>query len=141
MMRAEVSSWPRRTPCRAQVGSAWWRLCHDSPIDGIASQQTLPDLSRLLKGRLPTVWQIELIDQVTWCSIATRTRLAQKNAVSAPCHDMVQRPPAIGGTSRDTATHNGNWREIRTMSRSLSRSGAYRRGGVCSGLKSQPMWA
>src|SRR5262245_37348218 len=124
MIRAEVSIWPRSTPCRAQVGSAWCRLCHDSPIDGIASHQTLPDLSRLLKGRLPTVWQIELIDQVTWWSIATRTRLAQKNAVRAPCHDIVHSPPAIGGMRSDTAVHSGNCREIRTRSRSFSRSGA-----------------
>ena len=54
MTLAEVSYWPRMTPCRAQVGSAWWRLCQDSPIEGIASHQTLPDMSRLLKGRAPT---------------------------------------------------------------------------------------
>ena len=58
------------TPCRAQVGSAWCRLCQDSPIDSIASHQTLPARSRVANGRSPRAWQIELIDQVTWCSSA-----------------------------------------------------------------------
>jgi hypothetical protein len=38
-------------------------------------------------GRSPIMWQIELTDQVTWCSTATRTSPAQKNAVSAPHQD------------------------------------------------------
>src|SRR3954451_11907907 len=87
--RAEESSWPRSTPCRAQVGSAWCRLCQDSPIEGIASHQTFADLSRATNGRSPMVWQIELIDQVTWWSKEMRTSEAQKNPVTAPCHDMV----------------------------------------------------
>src|SRR4051794_41535490 len=103
MIRAEVSSCPRSTPCRAQVGSAWCRLCQDSPIDGMASHQTLTDLSRVRNGRLPNVWQMELIDQVTWCNKETRTRLPQKNAVSAPCHDHDHRPPTSAGSRSDTA--------------------------------------
>ena len=67
------------------VGSAWCRLCQDSPIEGIASHHTLPERSRVANGLVPIVWQIELIDQVTWCSTATRTRLAQNSAVAAPC--------------------------------------------------------
>src|SRR3954447_22159783 len=134
--RAEVSSWPRMTPCRAHVGSAWCRLCHDSPIDGIASHQTLADLSRDTNGRSPSVWQIELIDQVTWCSRLTRTSEPQKNAVSAPCHDQVSSPPATAGAASETTTQTGNCLEIRTMSRSFIRSGAYLRCGVCSGLNS-----
>ena len=50
-------------------------------MEGIASHHTFADLSRDTNGRSPIVWQIELIDQVTWCSSATRTRDAQKNAV------------------------------------------------------------
>ena len=34
-------------------------------MDGMASHQTLADLSRETNGRSPMVWQIELIDQVT----------------------------------------------------------------------------
>ena len=36
MIAADVSSWPRSTPCRASVGNAWCALCHDSPIDSAA---------------------------------------------------------------------------------------------------------
>src|SRR2546425_1213347 len=83
-----MSIWPLSTPCLAQVGSAWCRLCQDSPKDRIASQETFLDLSLTSNSSLPKVWQIELIDQVTWCRKAIRTRLAQKNAVTAPCQDI-----------------------------------------------------
>jgi hypothetical protein len=89
MIRADMSSWPRPTPWRAQVGSAWCRLCHDSPIEAMASGQKFVERSRAVKGRLPIMWQIELIDQVTCSSTATRTRPAQKNPVSAPHQDQV----------------------------------------------------
>jgi hypothetical protein len=125
MIRAEVSICPRRTPWRAHVGSLWCRLCHDSPIEGIASHHTLPDLSRDLKGRCPTAWQMELMDQVTWCSSPTRTSEPQKKAVAAPCHDIDHTPPTTSGRASDTATSHGKARETRTMSWSFSRSGAY----------------
>src|SRR5665811_1286620 len=104
MRRALESIWPWSTPCRAQVGSAWCRLCQDSPIEITASQDTFPERSRLLNGRWPIAWQIELIDQVTWCSRAIRTSEPQKNAVTAPCHDQEIRPPSSGGKSRETRT-------------------------------------
>src|SRR5690349_25026786 len=110
MIRAVESICPRRTPWRAQVGSAWCRLCQDSPIDRKASHQTLPDLSRLLNGRSPMVWQIELIDQVTWCSRETRTSDAQKKAVSAPCQLIDQSPPMTAGSSIEPATMSGKAR-------------------------------
>src|SRR5215475_11120458 len=115
MTRALGSSWPFSAPCRAQVGSAWCRLCQDSPNDAIASQATFLDLSRTSNSSLPKVWQIELIDQVTWCKKATRTRLPQKNAVSAPCQDQDQSPPIRAGASSDTATNWGNHLEILTI--------------------------
>src|SRR5689334_9867529 len=136
-----MSTWPRRTPCRAQVGSAWCRLCQDSPPDGIASHQTFADLSRETNGRLPIAWQIELIDQVTWCSSPTRTSEPQKNAVSAPCQDQVISPPRAAGSSIESSTKAQKFLEIRTRSGSLSRSGAYLRWLVCSSSKSQPMCA
>ena len=40
---AAMSTWPLSTPCRAHVGSAWCRLCQDSPNDSIASQETFLD--------------------------------------------------------------------------------------------------
>src|SRR5690606_12715453 len=100
MTRAEMSTWPRFTPCRAQVGSAWWRLCHDSPNDSTASHQTFAERSRAANGRSPNMWQIELIDHVTWCSTPTRTNPAQNRAVSAPHHDHDSRPPSVAGTRR-----------------------------------------
>jgi hypothetical protein len=137
--RADMSIWPGRTPCRAQVGSAWCRLCQDSPIDRIASGQTLPALSRLANGRSPSMWQIELIDHVTWCRTPTRTSPAQKNAVSAPHHDIVTRPPMSAGASRLTAVKSANSRLMRAMSRSASRSGVNRAAFVRSRPNSQPV--
>src|SRR5215472_18681839 len=111
MARAATSICPLSTPCRAQVGSAWCRLCQDSPNDSTASQLTFRDLSRTSNSSWPNVWQIELIDQVTWCKNATRTRLAQKNTVTAAVQDNAQSPPMSAGASSDTATSPGNHRE------------------------------
>ena len=77
---AESRAGPAAHRAARDVGSAWCRLCQDSPQDRTASHHTLPERSRDLKGRLPTAWQIELIDHVTWCSSATRTSEPQKNA-------------------------------------------------------------
>src|SRR5580704_12346416 len=118
-----MSICPLRTPCRAQVGSAWCRLCHDSPNDRIASHETFLDLSRTSNSALPKVWQMELMDQVMWCRNAIRTRVAQKNAVTAPCQDMDQRPPIRAGARRETLTSAGNHRETLTTSESASQSG------------------
>src|SRR6202044_18285 len=136
-----MSIWPLSAPCRAQVGSEWCRLCQDSPNEGMASQATLRDLSRTSKSSLPNVWQTELIDQVTWCSRQIRTRLAQKNAVSAPAMDIDQSPPISAGRSRDTATRPGNQRETRLTSLSARRSGQNLAWEVRFGLKSQPTCA
>src|ERR1700754_2684903 len=141
MIRAEESIWPRSTPCRADVGSAWCRLCQDPPHDRTASHHTLPERSRDLNGRLPTAWQIELIDHVTWCSRATRTRDPQKKAVKEPIQDIVTRPPTSGGIASETTVHSANCRETARMAESLMRSGANFCWGVCSSSKSQPMCA
>src|SRR5690349_16064342 len=82
---------------RAQVGSAWWELCQDSPIEAMASGQKFAALSRDSNGRSPIRWQIEFTDHVTWCSTATLTKLAQKNAVTAPHQDNVITPPSTAG--------------------------------------------
>ena len=47
-----------------------------------------------MNGLLPIMWQIELIDQVTWCSTAMRTSPAQNSAVSAPHQDQLISPPS-----------------------------------------------
>src|SRR5215469_11161246 len=139
--RAAVSICPRSAPCRAQVGSEWCRLCQDSPKDKIASQFTFRDLSLTSNSSLPKVWQIELMDQVTWCRNATRTRLAQKKAVTAPCHDHDQTPPMSAGASKVTATQTGNKAEIREIFLSASRSGQNFCCDVWLPSNSQPMWA
>ena len=141
MRRADMSIWPRFTPCRAQVGSAWCRLCHDSPKERTASHQTLAERSRVPNGLRPAMWQIELIDQVTWCSRPTRTSPPHRNAVSAPHHDQLSRPPSNAGTPRLTAVRSTNCRSTAATSRSASRSGANRRALVLSRSNSQPMWA
>src|SRR5580704_9299221 len=141
MTRALGSSWPFSAPCRAHVGSAWCRLCQDSPNDAMASHATLRDLSRTSNSSLPKVWQMELIDQVTWCSSAIRTRLPQKNAVSAPCQDIPHRPPISAGSSRDTATIAGKSLSTALIRRSASRSGENFSCEVLFGSNSQPMWA
>src|SRR5258708_25821826 len=43
--QAEGSSSRRRRPWPAEVGKAWWLLCHASPSDGSASQRRLRDSS------------------------------------------------------------------------------------------------
>src|ERR1700691_702214 len=141
MVRAAMSICPFRTPWRAQVGSAWCRLCQDSPKDRMASQFTFLDLSLTSNSSLPKVWQIELMDQVTWCRNAIRTRLAQKNAVTAPCQDIDHSPPIRAGASREDVTSQGNHFEILEMSESASQSGQNFSCDVTVPSKSQPTWA
>src|SRR5207248_11713763 len=121
--RALMSIWPLSSPCLAQVGSQWCRLCQDSPKERMASQATFLDLSLTSKSSLPNVWQTELMDQVTWCSRQIRTRLAQKNAVRAPASDIDHRPPIRAGASSETTTQSGKVLETRRMGGSASRSG------------------
>src|SRR5918994_4414094 len=123
MTRADMSIWPRSTPWRAIDGSAWCELCQDSPKLRIASGQKFADLSRATNGRSPMAWQIELIDQVTWCSSPIRTRLAQKKADRAPVQDHVIRPPSSAGASRLTTTSLLKALATQTMSQSARRSG------------------
>src|SRR5579864_7404037 len=124
MTRALGSSWPLSAPWRAQVGSAWCRLCQDSPKEAMASQETFTDRSRDTQSVLPQVWQIELVDQVTWCSSVMRTRPAQKNASMAPCRDIDHRPPASAGPRSENATIPGNQLSTARIFLSASRSGA-----------------
>ena len=136
-----MSICPSSAPWRAQVGSEWCRLCQDSPKEGMASHATFRDLSRTSKSSWPKVWQTELMDQVTWCSRQTRTRLAQKNAVRAPASDIDHRPPIRAGPSSEIRAHSGKVLEIRRMGASASRSGQNFCCEVRFGLNIQPMWA
>src|SRR3954454_5656080 len=141
IVRALLSSCPLSTPWRAHVGSAWWRLCQDSPNDGMASHHTLRDLSRDSNSSSPMAWQIELMHQVTWCRRAMRTSAPQKNPVAAPHHDMVSSPPRAAGGSREVATQTGKRRLTRLMSLSATRSGQNLSGDVRLLSNSQPMCA
>ena len=101
-------------------------------VPGLAARTAPPATTRCrsgpgdLNGRLPTAWQIELIDQVTWCSRATRTSEPQKKAVTAPCQDHVTSPPISGGQQqRDQRPARGTAARSHGRRRSLIRSGAY----------------
>jgi hypothetical protein len=118
-------------------------LCHDSPALSTASGQKFVARSRPgeTNGRLPRTWQTELIDQVTWCSRATRTRPAQKNADHAPAQEPVTRPPISAGAARLTKAQTTKSLLVATRAPSLSRSGAYRSWLVLRRSNSQPRWA
>ena len=59
------STWRRPRPCRAEVGNAWWLLCHASPKAIGASQPRLRDSSPVANGRRPKKWHRELMLKVT----------------------------------------------------------------------------
>src|SRR5690606_3637000 len=105
--RALGSSWPLRTPWRAQAGSAWCQLCQPSPNVSSATHHTFDERSRVRKGRAPEVWATEFTDHVTWWTTAERTRPPQKQALQAPAHDHDQSPPAAAGSTKDRATTAG----------------------------------
>ena len=67
-----------------------------------ASGQKFADLSRAANGRSPIMWQIELTDQVTWCSTAMRTRPAQKKRSARRSRTGDQ--PADHGRARSIET-------------------------------------
>jgi hypothetical protein len=51
-----MSSSRRRSPWNADVGNAWWLLCHDSPKVASDSQATLADRSLVANRRRPEKW-------------------------------------------------------------------------------------
>ena len=116
MTRAEGSTSQRLRPCSAERGNAWWLWCHASPIEGIASQATLVDLSSISNRRRPKKWQIELIDQVTWCRKNARTRPPQTRPRSAPSSvkPWSAQPSSVGMPIEASASH-GNIRPMRRM--------------------------
>ena len=67
--------------------------------------------------------------------------MAQKNAVSAPAHDQVRRPPSSAGSSSVVIATAGNQREIARRSLSAAMSGEYLAIGVLDASNSQPTWA
>ena len=59
---AEMSISHGLRPWRAEVGKAWWLLCHDSPKDSGASHSRLRDSSPVSKLLRPKKWHSELIE-------------------------------------------------------------------------------
>ena len=87
-----------RTPCRAQVGSAWCRLCQLSPKDRMASGQ------KLRPGRLAGLERalaVHVADRVDRPGHVVQQRRPgpgrpRRTRVSAPRHDQVTSPPISG---------------------------------------------
>ena len=107
----------------------------------MASGQKLVARSRQENGRLPTTWQTEFTDQVTWCKSATRISPAQKNPATAPDQVPVTSPPMAAGTSSDAATSAPENRPMARRSRSARISGANLARLLSSRLSIQPTWA
>ena len=64
MTRLEESNSHQRIPWAAEVGNAWWLLCHASPKDSTDSHARLRDSSSVSKRRRPKKWHSELIEKV-----------------------------------------------------------------------------
>src|SRR5438067_9737243 len=61
MMPADGSICQRLSPCRYEVGNAWWLLCQASPQVGIASHARLRDSSPVSYSWRPKKWHSELM--------------------------------------------------------------------------------
>ena len=83
MTRLEESNSHQRIPWAAEVGKAWWLLCHASPKDSTDSHARLRDSSSVSKRRRPKKWHSELIEKVTWCRTSSRTAPPHSRPVSA----------------------------------------------------------
>ena len=59
--QAEGSNCQRREPWRAEVGNAWWLLCHASPNVKNDSHARLRDSSPVVEAGAPKKWQSELM--------------------------------------------------------------------------------
>src|SRR5690242_16833530 len=108
MAAADESICPRPTPCRADDGYAWCRLCHDSPIDRIASGQLFVLLSLVWNGRRPKMWHTEFTLHVTWCSNTMRARPAHSRHVKAPTSVPDRIQPSPSGRVRLMTVRAGN---------------------------------
>ena len=138
MRRAARSTWCGSTPCRADAGAQWWKLCQLSPKEARANAATLVLLSVVSKGRRPQMWQTELMLHVTWWRTAIRTRPAHRKALNAPATVPSTIQPMVKGKTRENTARTGNRRSIRTRSGSRRRSGAKRLESVWSAANSHP---
>ena len=111
-------------PWRAEVGNAWWLLCHDSPNDSGASHSRLRDSSPVSKRLRPKKWHSELIEYVTWCSRKTRTSPPHSIPVSPVMIEPPIATPSTNGIASPITTHSTNVRSMKLIVGSASRSGA-----------------
>src|ERR1017187_6937173 len=72
------------SPCRAEVGWAWWLLCQPSPNEMSATHQLLRESSRVANRRAPHMWVAEFTSQV-----ACRPKTMRKKVV----HSRMRQPP------------------------------------------------
>src|SRR5687768_8631535 len=128
------------SPCRAEVGKAWWLLCQPSPIASTPKIVLLRDSSWVLKGRVPHRWQTELMLQVTWCTRKIRASPPQRNPSSAPFHVIVIRPPRAVGIMSPATAHSGKVALTTRSTFELTRSGMYRERPTWSPSKTHPTW-
>src|SRR5579864_8017500 len=64
-------------PCRADVGWAWWLLCHPSPKVMRATHQLLRELSRVAKRRPPHICVAEFTSHVACRPKTSRKKTPQ----------------------------------------------------------------
>ena len=90
--QADGSNSQRRSPCAAEVGNAWWLLCHASPKVRNESQNRLRDSSLVANRRRPKKWHSELIEYVAWCSDEHAHRAAPQQAGEAVAQRAAEQP-------------------------------------------------
>jgi len=71
-------------PCRADVGCAWWLLCHPSPKVSSATNQLLRESSRVANLREPHMCVAELTSQVPCRPMTTRRQIPYSIMGSPP---------------------------------------------------------
>ena len=92
----------------------------------MARAATLLLRSFVANGRRPNMWHSELMLHVAWCNTQTRTRPAQNRALKAAPRVPPSSHPRPNGSASDTTQNTGKSLSITTMSRSASRSAAWR---------------
>ena len=110
MTMLEVSISYQRIPCAADVGKAWWLLCHASPKESSDSHARLRDSSPVSKRRRPKKWHSELIEKVTWCRTSNRTAPPHSRPVSAAVKVPPMSHPSPNAAPSPPIAHTRNVR-------------------------------
>ena len=121
---APRSNCQRPRPWRAEVGKAWWLLCHASPKASGASQARLRDSSPVANGRRPKKWQSELMLKVDVVQDEHPHGAAPQQA-GQPARERAAvsaTPEAERDAPGRPTTQSGKVRSMKRRSRSASRS-------------------